>query len=83
MTSPGAPSTRCMTCTAVIVDTEVGWTHVDTYGQLAGWVCRHPHMTLATPAGPTRRREDEPVRGQQSSPPPGWVEGYQPSAPSR
>ena len=68
-----------MTCTGAIVNTEVGWTHVDNYGQLVGWVCRLPHMTLATPSLPTQRRDDAPVRGQQSSP--GWVEGYQPPAP--
>jgi hypothetical protein len=30
------------------VETDAGWTHIDEYGQLAGWLCPLPHMTLAT-----------------------------------
>ncbi len=30
------------------MDTDVGPTHVDDYGRLAGWLCPWPRMSLAT-----------------------------------
>jgi len=30
------------------VDTDLGPTHLDSRGNLAGWLCPLPHMTLAT-----------------------------------
>lgn len=70
--APGVPApqepVRCVHCTGHVVNTETGWTHIDQYGQLAGWLCPLPHMTLATfpdpftaghvPAAP--EPEDEP-----------------------
>lgn len=38
----------CVHCGGPVVDTEVGTTHVDDYGRLAGWLCPLPRMTLAT-----------------------------------
>jgi hypothetical protein len=35
----GSDIVGCVMSTGEIVDTSVGWTHVDQYGHLAGWLC--------------------------------------------
>lgn len=39
----------CRWCSLPIVFTEAGWTHLDEYHRLAGWLCPLPHMHLAEP----------------------------------
>jgi hypothetical protein len=39
----------CRWCSLPIVFTEAGWTHLDQYHRLAGWLCPLPHMHLAEP----------------------------------
>jgi hypothetical protein len=46
---PPAEPARCGVCTGPIVDTPIGWTHVDIRGVLIGWLCPMPHMALAQP----------------------------------
>ncbi|HEX2417175.1 MAG TPA: hypothetical protein VHJ83_03475 [Micromonosporaceae bacterium] len=38
----------CTHCQVPVVDTDTGPTHLDGIGNLAGWLCPLPHMTLAT-----------------------------------
>ena len=41
----------CVHCRIPVVDTDTGTTHLDGYGNPAGWLCPQPHMTLATRPG--------------------------------
>jgi hypothetical protein len=68
-----ASTVRCATCAGTVVDTETGWTHVDGYGRMVGWLCPLPHMSLATPA---------PVPGPPASTP-AWVDALQAVPPRR
>jgi hypothetical protein len=61
-----APLPRCQHCGNTVVDTAVGWTHVDHRGTLLGWLCPEPQMTLAYP---TADPAPLPRRGL----PPDWV----------
>lgn len=45
---PHAPA-PCAWCTWPIVNTPLGWMHLDKYRSLAGWLCPEPHMRLAEP----------------------------------
>ncbi|HEX2417780.1 MAG TPA: hypothetical protein VHJ83_06610 [Micromonosporaceae bacterium] len=55
----------CRHCRIPVVDTDTGATHLDSYGNLAGWLCPLPHMTLAAhpgdPALPSTPVTAEPV----------------------
>ncbi|HEX6076980.1 MAG TPA: hypothetical protein VFZ32_17180 [Micromonosporaceae bacterium] len=51
------------------MDTAVGPTHVDAYGQLTGWLCPIPHMTLATPAAAELATTPAWVEALQATPP--------------
>jgi hypothetical protein len=63
----------CQHCGGAVVETEIGWTHVDGRGVLVGWLCPMPCMTLATPAseGQPSQRPAEPVA------PPAWLAAMQ------
>lgn len=39
----------CSRCRSPVVDTDVGFTHIDQTGALAGWLCPTPHDGLAQP----------------------------------
>ncbi|HEX6076783.1 MAG TPA: hypothetical protein VFZ32_16145 [Micromonosporaceae bacterium] len=55
--TPQPQPTLCVHCRHPTVDTDIGLTHLDSRGHLAGWLCPPPQMTLATwPA-----RQSDPV----------------------
>jgi hypothetical protein len=56
-----------------MANTDAGWTHVDTYGQLTGWLCPQPRMTLAAlpdPNPPTAHHVQPPLEPGQE---PAWL----------
>jgi hypothetical protein len=69
MPEPGATAEQqqCRHCRCGIVHTDVGWTHVDRSGHLAGWICPLPHMTLAEPQEESTRQTRHPKRPQHVS----------------
>ncbi len=67
-----APPQECVNCRYLIAPTETGWTHIDTGGADAGWMCPPPHMTLAAPAAPPVEvvgQAPDPSPGPPASPP--------------
>lgn len=45
---PGEP-VPCAWCGGPIVNTPIGWLHLDQYRALDGWLCPEPHMHIAEP----------------------------------
>ncbi|HEX6077921.1 MAG TPA: hypothetical protein VFZ32_22010 [Micromonosporaceae bacterium] len=58
----------CVHCGGPVVDTVVGWTHVDHRGGWLSWLCPLPHMSLAYPA-PRREPTTIPTTARHSRPP--------------
>ncbi len=59
----------CENCGGPVVDTAVGFTHVDSSGALAGWLCPTPHLSLARP-NPSRHPTPIPATPRHSRPEP-------------
>lgn len=62
-----AGSVVCTNCGNAVRYTDVGCTHVDQHGALAGWLCPSPRLALATPH-PTRRTTPIPASPWHSRP---------------
>lgn len=60
---PGEP-VPCAWCGGPIVNTPLGWMHLDQYRALVGWLCPEPHMRLAEP------RTGAAVERHEPAPPP-------------
>lgn len=62
----------CGSCGEPIVQTDAGWTHANSYGQLLKWTCADPHlMRLAEPippAPPILTPGPPTAQSQQSAP---------------
>jgi len=65
---PPAEPVRCAVCTGPIVDTPVGWTHMDIRGVLIGWLCPMPYMSLAQPRDLSRMGDADALLGGVVSP---------------
>lgn len=60
---PGEP-VPCAWCSGPIVNTPIGWMHLDQYRALEGWLCPEPHMSVAAP------QIEKRAEGRASVPPP-------------
>lgn len=78
---PRAELVPCGWCRGPIVDTPVGWMHLDQYRSLDGWLCPPPHLHIAQPRPevtpePTapRRRRPTPIPSikDDGAPPREW-----------